>query len=97
MKGVRRFKDRLKRELKDAKFKAAFEEEGVIAELAIQIAKLREEAGISQKELAKRLHTSQQMISRLEDPHNASFSLKTLLRLAKAFHKKIHIEFVPAV
>ena len=67
MKGVRRFRDKLQKELKDARFREDFEEEGVFATLAIQIAKIREEEGLSQRELAKRLHTSQQMISRLED------------------------------
>ena len=91
---MRKFRDRLKEELKDPAFKKAYEEEDVFAALAIQIAKLREEKALSQKELAGLLHTSQQMVSRLEDPHNDSFSLKTLLRLAKAFKKRLSIRFV---
>lgn len=93
MKGVRRFRDRLKRELKNQKFKQAFDEADFFARLAIQIAKLREEEGLSQGDLARRLHTSQQMISRLEDSHNRSFSLRTLIKLARTFHKKLEVEF----
>ena len=93
MKGVRSFRQRLKEDLKDKGFKRAFDEEDLFARLAIRIAKLREEQGLSQVELAKRLHTSQQMVSRLEDPHNKSFSLRTLLKLAGAFHRKLEIEF----
>ena len=91
---MRRFRDRLKEDLKDPAFKKAFDEETVFVDLAIQIAKLREETGCSQKELAQRLHTSQQMISRLEDPHNGSFSLKTLIKLARAFNKTVSINFI---
>ncbi len=94
MKGVRRFRDRLKEDLKDKTFKKAFDEEGLFARLAIQIAKLREEQGLSQVDLAKRLHTSQQMVSRLEDAQNRSFSLKTLIKVARAFHKTLDVEFV---
>ena len=94
MKGVRRFRDRLAEDLKDKRFKKAFDEEDLFARLAIQIAKLREEQGLSQIDLAKRLRTSQQMVSRLEDIQNRSFSLRTLIKLAKAFHKKLDVEFV---
>ncbi len=94
MKGVRSFRARLREELKNKSFKKAFDDEDFYARLAIQIAKLREEQGISQQELAKRLHTSQQMVSRLEDINNRSFTLGTLIKLARAFHKKLDIEFV---
>ncbi len=94
MKGVRSFRARLKEELKNKKFKRAFDEEDFYARLAIQIARLREEEGINQHELARRLRTSQQMVSRLEDPHNRSFSIRTLIKLARAFHKKLDVEFV---
>jgi DNA-binding XRE family transcriptional regulator len=94
MKGVRRFQDYLKEQLKDPAFRAAYEEEGVYAELAIQIARLRDQTGLSQLELARRLHTSQQTISRLENPRNGSLSLRTLIRLAHALGKDLKIKFV---
>ena len=93
MKRARRFRDWLKEELKDKEFKKAFDEEDIFARLAIEIAKLREEQGVSQKELAKRLHTSQQMISRLENPSNRSLSLNTLVRLAEALDRRLQIGF----
>ena len=91
---MRKFRDRLKKELQDPAFKKAYEEEEVLAGLAIQIARLRQQNALSQKELAGLLHISQQMVSRLEDPYNGSFSLKTLLKLAKAFNKKLSVQFV---
>ena len=94
MKGAKKFKDILKEDLKNPEFKKAFDEEEIYANLAIQIAKIREKEHLSQKDLAKRLHTTQQTVSRLEDIHNKSYSLKTLIKLAWALHKKLKVEFV---
>ena len=94
MKGVEKFSTYLNEQLKNKKFRQAFEEEEIYANLAIQIAKLRQDNGFSQKELAKALHTTQQTVSRLEDPRNNSLSLSTLIKLAEALHKKLKIQFV---
>ena len=94
MKGVRRFQDYLREQLKDPAFRKAYEEEGIYAELAIQVARLRAKRGLSQRELARRLHTSQQTISRLESPRNGSLSLRTLIKLAHALGKDLKVQFV---
>ena len=94
MKPVRKFRDRLKEDLRDKNFKKAFDEEDVFARLAVEIAKVREEQGISQRELAERLHTTQQTVSRLENPRNRSFSLTTLIKLARVFHKSLEIHLI---
>ena len=94
MKNTVKFKDYLKGELKNKEFKKAFNEEEVYASLAIQTANIRQEKGITQGELAKRLHTTQQTVSRLENIHNKSYSLKTLIRLARALDKGLKVEFI---
>jgi len=94
MKGVRRFKDRLKKDLRDPEFRKAFDEEEVCASLAIQIAKIRQKKNLTQQELAKRLHTTQQTISRLENIDNRSYSLKTLIELAHVLEKRLKVELV---
>lgn len=94
MKGVRRFQNYLEGRLKSEEFRKAFEEEGVYAQLAVQIARLRTQKRLSQKRLARLLHTSQQMISRLEDPRNTSYSLKTLIKLAHALGKELKVQLV---
>ena len=94
MKGARRFKDYLKGQLKDEEFRKGFEEEGVYAQLAVQIARIRGKKKLSQKRLARLLHTSQQTVSRLEDPQNASYSLRTLIKLAHALGKELKVQFV---
>ena len=94
MKGVRRFQDYLKGQLKDEEFRKGYEEEGVYAQVAIQIARLRGQKRISQKKLARLLRTSQQTVSRLEDPHNTSYSLRTLIKLAHALGKELKVQFI---
>jgi DNA-binding XRE family transcriptional regulator len=94
MKGVEKFSDYLKKELKNKEFRKAFEEEEIYANLAIQIAKLRQGRGYTQKDLARSLRTTQQTVSRLENPHNNSLSLNTLIKLAIFFKKGLQIHFV---
>ena len=94
MKGARRFRDYLAEQLKDPAVRKHYEEEGVFVELAIQIARLRTQRGLSQRELARRLRTSQQTISRLESPRNGSLSLRTLLKLAHVFGKDLKVQLV---
>ena len=94
MKGARKFRDYLKEQLKDPAVRAAYGEEGVYAELAIQIARLRMRKRLTQRALARRLHTSQQTVSRLESPKNGSLSLRTLVKLAHALGKEVKVQFV---
>jgi len=94
MKGVRRFKDRLKKDLRDPEFRKAFDEEEVCVSLAIQIAKIRQKRNITQQELARRLGTTQQNISRLEDIDNRSYSLRTLIKVARVLDKRLKVELV---
>ena len=83
---------RLRKELRDPEFKKAFNEADLPARLAIQLAKFREEQGLTQSALAKKLHISQQALSQLEDPSLARYSLRTLQRLATALGRKLIIE-----
>ena len=91
---MKRFKDYLKEELKNPEFKKAFDREEIFAELAIQIAKFRQASGLSQQDLAKRLHTTQQTVSRLESTTNRSLSLNTLIRLAEVLHRRLKVELI---
>ncbi|MDD5209848.1 MAG: helix-turn-helix transcriptional regulator [Elusimicrobiales bacterium] len=61
--------------------------------IAHKIADLRERAHMTQAELAKKLHTKQQVISRLEqDKYKPSYN--TLEKIARVFGKRIEINFV---
>lgn len=85
----------LAKQLQDPAFAARFEQAGEAWEVALQIAALREQAGMSQKELAKRLKTSQQQVSRLESANYEGHSLSTLRRIADALNAEVQIVFLP--
>jgi transcriptional regulator with XRE-family HTH domain len=63
--------------------------------VALQIAALRNEAGLSQKDLAKLLKISQQQISRLESPGYEGHTQRTLRRVAKVLHARVRVTFEP--
>jgi ribosome-binding protein aMBF1 (putative translation factor) len=50
-------------------FRAAYDEARSVRLLSRALAELRERSGLTQAQLAKRLHTTQAAISRLESPH----------------------------
>jgi DNA-binding XRE family transcriptional regulator len=58
-----------------------------------KIAAIRREQGLSQKDMAKKMGISQQLISRVEKG-GGNISLLTLTNLAAALDKKVMIDFV---
>src|SRR5882762_10771934 len=85
----------LDEQMKDAAFAARFEQAGAAWDVSIQLAALRQQAGLSQKELARRLKTSQQHISRLESPDYEGHSLANLRRVAGALKARVRVVFEP--
>jgi transcriptional regulator with XRE-family HTH domain len=85
----------LEKQLENPAFAARFKDAGEAWDVAMQIAGLRERAGLSQKDLAKLLKTSQQQISRLESPGYEGHSLSMLRRVAKALNAKMRVVFEP--
>lgn len=82
----------LEEQLKDPDFVARFKKAGEAWDIALQLAALRKESGLSQKELARRVGTSQQQISRLESPSYEGHSLSMLRRVAEVLGAKIYVE-----
>lgn len=73
---------------------AEYEHELLNAEIARRIYDLRTGAGISQRELAKRIGTSASAICRLEDADYQGHSLSLLKRIADALDRRIEVRFV---
>ena len=92
---IRTFQERLREDLKDPEFRSHFEEERAALALALKISRLRGKRGLTQKELARLMGTSQQAISRIESGDYEGFSLKTLEKVAEATQTRLKIEFVP--
>jgi transcriptional regulator with XRE-family HTH domain len=85
----------LEEQLKDPIFAERFERAGEAWDVALQLAALREEAGLSQKELARKLRTTQQQISRLESPGYEGHSLSMLRRVARVLNAHVRVVFEP--
>ena len=79
----------------DAKRREAYEEVVLNSEIARKICELRTKAGLSQRELAKRVGTSASAICRLEDADYEGHSLSLLKRIADALDRRVEIRFLP--
>jgi transcriptional regulator with XRE-family HTH domain len=88
------FDSYLEEQCKDPAFAERFAKAGEAWDVALQIAALRQQAGLSQKELARKLKTSQQQISRLESPSYEGHSLSMLRRVAEALGARIRVNLV---
>ena len=74
----------------------SLEAERVHAQVARTIYELRKQAGLTQKELAKLIGTTQSVISRLEDADYEGHSLSMLSRIATALKQRLVFSVVPA-
>ncbi len=81
----------LEEQLQDPDFAERFERAGEAWDVALQLAALREKAGLTQKDLARKLKTTQQQISRLESPSYEGHSLSMLRRVAKVLHARVRV------
>ena len=63
--------------------------------IAAEIYRLRTKAGLSQKQLADKIGTTQSVISRLEEADYSGYSLTKLRKIANALNCRIEVNFVP--
>ena len=79
------------------------QEEGVLEEtrtialketLAWQVEQAMKREKINKVEMARRMHTSRAALDRLLDPGNASVTLQTLCKAARAIGRELRIELV---
>jgi len=84
----------LERKLASSKFRRGFEEE--VQKLAIgeQLARLRQEAGLTQAQVAQRAKTTASAISRYENAAYDRYELRTLQRIVRACGGRLNITFV---
>ena len=83
----------LEEQLRDPDFAKRFKRAGEAWDVGLQLSALREKAGLSQKELATRLKTTQQQISRLESPGYEGHSLTMLRRVARVLNAHVRVVF----
>jgi DNA-binding XRE family transcriptional regulator len=80
---------------KSPDFRKAYDEEVARLHIGYKIAQLRRERKLTQQELARRINSSQQTISRIEDTRNIRLNFKTLIRVATALQSYVRVDFVP--
>lgn len=85
----------LSKKLKKPGFRKHFRQARLAVEVAHQMVLLREKLGITQAELARRMGTKQQTVSRLESGDYEGFTLKTLLKIAEATKTQVVVMFTP--
>jgi len=78
----------------DPEQQQAFEEALADYDVARKIYDLRTKAGLSQRELARRIGTTASVICQLEDADYQGHSLLMLRRIAAALDKRVEIRFV---
>ena len=87
-----KFDDYLEKRFQDPELRSNFEAESLRLESAVALLKAREDAGLTRRELARRVDVPQSTIARIERGNNTS--VDTLSKIANALGKKLKVEFV---
>ena len=79
-----------KRKKKDPEFAKGFEEGYKEFKIGVLLKQAREQAGLTQEQLAKRINTKKTAISRIEN-HAEDIKLSTIQKVASALGKNLEI------
>jgi DNA-binding XRE family transcriptional regulator len=85
----------LDRKLANPKFRKGFEAESQKLAIGEQLARLRQEAGLTQAQVAKRTGTTASAISRYENAEYDRYELRTLQRIVRACGGRLDIILAP--
>ena len=91
---MKTFREHLNTKLKDKEFKQLYDEEREMLEISMQLLNARKNLGLSQQELAKKAHITQQQLSRIESGMNCN--LLTFLKLCHALRVKLYLSNIEA-
>jgi transcriptional regulator with XRE-family HTH domain len=86
-------KDLLEKKHKNPDFPKEWEVQSEEFEVAREVIRLRIKAGLTQKELAEKAHTSQPAIARLESGNYRNLSLSFLRKVGEALGVEPHVKF----
>ncbi|MDF0674189.1 MAG: helix-turn-helix transcriptional regulator [Nitrospira sp.] len=81
----------LDRKLANSKFRKGFEEELQKLTIGEQLARLRQESGLTQAQVAKRTGTTASAISRYENAEYDRYELRTLQKIVRACGGRMEI------
>lgn len=80
-----------KRKKRDREFASDYEKGFENLKIGVLLRQARESSGITQEQVAKKLHTNKSAISRIEN-HSEDIRLSTLRKYARALGKDIKLE-----
>ncbi|MBU0569107.1 helix-turn-helix domain-containing protein [bacterium] len=80
----------------DPELAVLVEEERKRLRLADKIRKVRLKVGLSQREIAKRIGSTQSAVARLESGNYERLSLSTLIKISLALNCRVNFEIEPA-
>lgn len=86
-------RDNLRSEFYDREYRHIYADESLNTYIATQIKVIREQRGLTQKQLAEETGMAQPRIAVLEDVNYSSWSINTLRRLAQAFDVRLSVKF----
>ena len=93
--GQRAYEDYWNQQMGDPEFRAVYEDESAKKELWLQLVEARQQAGLTQAELAERLGVSQAQVARVEKRGYDAYTLTTLRRyveaLGEGFSLEVHV------
>jgi ribosome-binding protein aMBF1 (putative translation factor) len=90
VKKMNRYQQFKARALRRPRVRRAYEQGLEDLRIAVSLAELREQRGMTQTQLAAKIHTSPAVISRLERGHNVEF--RTLKRVTAALDARLTVE-----
>lgn len=86
---MKTFRKHLNEKLEDKQFKQFYDEEREMLEFSLQVLNTRKNLGLSQDELARKAHITQQQLSRIESGMN--YTLSTLLKVCQVLRVKLNL------
>jgi len=78
----------------EREFRKAYEDIGLLMDIAISVSQARNKRGLSQSDLAKSLKTTQSVVSRIENG-NQNLSLKMLMKIALVLDCDLSFDLKP--
>ena len=86
---MKTFRNHLKRNLKNKDFSELFDEEKELIQVSLEILNVREKSGLTQSEIAKAAHLTQQQVSKVENGVNCN--IMTYLKVGHAMGLSLSI------
>ncbi|MDR4470796.1 MAG: helix-turn-helix domain-containing protein [Nitrospira sp.] len=93
--GVRTGKGWVGKKLADSQFRKGFEEEAQKLAIGEQLSRLRQEAGLTQAQVATRIGSTASAISRYENAEYNRYEFRTLQKIVRACGGHLDITMAP--